>query len=101
MVSLVIQIGDCNGPATYQALMNYIFLPYIRWWMDVYLDDIVIYSNSVDEHITHCKTVLDILRKEKLYLSAKKLQIMEPEISLLGWVIDDDGIQMDPAKKLT
>lgn len=98
IVSLVIQIGDCNGPATYQALINHVFSPYIGLWMDVYLDDIVVYLDTVEEHITHCKTVLDILRRKKLYLSAKKLQIMQPEISLLGQVIDNDGIRMDPLK---
>jgi hypothetical protein len=64
MMSMVIQIGDCNAPSTYQALMNYLFGNYIRRWMDVYLDDIVVYSDTLDEHVEHVRTVLDILRRE-------------------------------------
>ena len=49
MVSHVVQQGDCNMPATYQALMNHLFSPYIGRFMDVYLDDIIIYSNTVKD----------------------------------------------------
>ena len=73
MVSQVIQIGDCNAPATYQALMNYLFSSYIGRFMDVYLDDIVIYSDNLADHVRHVKLVLDILKREKLYLSRSKL----------------------------
>jgi hypothetical protein len=64
MMSTVIQIGDCNAPSTYQALMNYLFGNYIGRWMDVYLDDIVVYSDTRDEHDEHVRTVLDILWRE-------------------------------------
>ena len=73
MVSNVIQLGDCNALATYQALMNHIFLPYIGVFMDTYLDDLIIYSDTLEEHIEHVKIVLAILEKEKLYLSEGKL----------------------------
>ena len=69
MVSNVIQQGDCNTPVTHQALMNHIFSSYIGQFMDIYLDDIVIYSDSLDEHVKHVKLVIDILKREKLYLS--------------------------------
>jgi hypothetical protein len=72
MVSHVLQQGDCNAPATYQTLMNYLFGDYIGRFMDVYLDDIIIYSNSLEEHIVHVKKVIDVLQQEKLYLSAHK-----------------------------
>jgi len=61
MVSHVLQQGDCNAPATYQAVMNYIFGEYLGKWMDVYLDDIILYSDSLSEHIENVKTVLKIL----------------------------------------
>ena len=51
MVSLVLQQGDCNAVATCQSLMNHIFGPYIGKFMDVYLDDIIIYSDTVEEHL--------------------------------------------------
>lgn len=98
MVSLVIQIGDCNAPATYQALMNHIFSPYIGSFMDIYLDDIIVYSNSLEDHIKHVKIIIDILTEEKLYLSKKKLHFLDPELKILGRIVDDSGIRMDPDK---
>ena len=98
MVSEVIQIGDCNAPATYQALMNHLFSAYIGRFMDIYLDDIVIYSDTLAEHLRHVKLVLDILKREKLYLSKSKLHFIAPELKILGPVIDDDGIRMDADK---
>ena len=98
MVSKVIQIGDCNAPATYQALMNHLFSAYIGRFLDIYLDDIVIYSDLLEDHERHVKIVLDILKREKLYLSRHKLHFIQPELKLLGRVIDDDGIRMDPHK---
>jgi RNase H-like domain found in reverse transcriptase/Reverse transcriptase (RNA-dependent DNA polymerase)/Integrase zinc binding domain/Retroviral aspartyl protease/Zinc knuckle len=98
MVSLVTQQGDCNAPATHQALMNYLFSSYIGRFLDIYLDDIVIYSDTLDEHVEHVKLVLDILRREKLYLSRSKLRFIEPELKLLGRIIDENGIRMDAEK---
>src|SRR5882757_2250439 len=63
MVSLVMQIGDCNASATYQSLMNHIFSDFIGVFMDVYLDDIVIYSDSAEEHVKHVRQVVDRLRE--------------------------------------
>ncbi|KAL7280814.1 LOW QUALITY PROTEIN: hypothetical protein ACG7TL_005758 [Trametes sanguinea] len=98
MVSLVLQQGDCNAVATYQSLMNYIFGPYIGVFMDVYLDDVVIYSDTLEDHIKHLKLVVDILKREKLYLSATKLHFLCPEMKVLGRIVDDSGIRMDPDK---
>src|SRR6266567_1118747 len=69
IVSLVIQMGDCNTPATYQALMNHLFSSHIGRIMDVYLDDILIYADTLEEHIQNVIVVLDILKHEKLYLA--------------------------------
>jgi hypothetical protein len=98
MESLVLQQGDCNGPVTYQSLMNYIFAQYIGVFMDVYLDDIIIYSDTVEEHVKHVRLVFDVLRWEKLYLGADKMQFFERVLKILGHVIDDKGIRMDPHK---
>lgn len=92
MVSEVLQQGDCNAPATYQALMNHLFGEYIGNWLDIYLDDLIIYSDSLEEHVQHVKTVLGILEHEKLYLSEGKLQFLCTELKVLGHVVDDDGI---------
>lgn len=84
MVSEVLHQGDCNAPATYQALMNYLFGEYIGNWLDVYLDDLIIYSDSLEEHMQHVKTVLGILEHKKLYLSEGKLQFLCKELKVLG-----------------
>jgi len=98
MVSHVVQQGDCNALATYQALMNHIFGEYVGVFMDVYLDDTIIYSDTLDEHVQHVTTVFRILQKEKLYLSKTKLRFLCKEVKILGRVVTDDGIRMDPEK---
>lgn len=92
MISHIIQQGDCNAPATYQALVNHIFGEHIRIFMDVYLDDIIIYSDILEEHVNHVKTVLQILMWEKLYLNKKKLHILCKDVKILGWIITNDGV---------
>ena len=82
MVSLVLQMGDCDVPATYQSLMNHIFSPYLGRFLDVYLNDIIIYSNTLKDHVKHCKLVLDMLFQEKLYLSRNKIRFIASELKL-------------------
>jgi hypothetical protein len=66
--------------------------------MDMYLDDIVIYSDTLEAYVQHVKTVIDILRKERFYLSWRKLKFLCKDMKVLGHIIDDGGIRMDPAK---
>ena len=98
MVSLVVQQGDCNAPVTYQALMNHIFGEHIGIFMDVYLDNIVIYSDMLQDHVKHIIIILDTLKQEKLYLSKKKLHFLCNKVKILGRIIADNGIRMDPEK---
>ncbi len=95
MVSLVLQQGDCNAVATYQTLMNHLFGQFIGVFMDVYLDDILIYSDTLREHV---RTIVDILQREKLYLNRDKLKFLQSELKVLGCIVDDGGIRMDPDK---
>jgi hypothetical protein len=98
MELLVMQQGDCNALVTYQSLMNFLFAVYIGKWMDVYLDDIIIYSDMLEDHLKHIRTMFVILRREKLFLNPKKIQFMPEELHLLGHIIIDGGIKMDPYK---
>ena len=98
MVSLVMQIGDCNASAIYQSLMNHIFADYIGVFMDVYLDNMDIYSDTPEEHVNHVKLVIDWLLENKFFLREHKLQFFMDELKILGHVIDKDGIRMDPVK---
>ncbi len=98
MVSLVLQQSDCNAPTMYQALMNHIFPLYLGVFMEVYLDDIIIYSDSLEDHVKHVKCILGMLKQEQLYLSSSKLNFLPKEMKVLGQIIDDNGIHMDPNK---
>ena len=98
MESLVMQQGDCNTGVTYQTLMNHIFSPYLGSFMYVYLDDIIIFSDSITNHVKHIRIVFDVLRREKLYLGPSKMQFFAEELKILGHVIDKKGISMDPHK---
>ena len=66
MIGNIMQIGDCNAPVTYQTLMNHLFSGHNGVFMDVYLDDIVIYSDSIKDHLKHCRIVIDILHRKKV-----------------------------------
>ena len=73
IVSEVMQLGDCNSRATYQVLMNHIFQPYLSDWINIYLDNLVIYSDTIEDYMRHLKTIINILYKEKFYLSKHKM----------------------------
>jgi transposase InsO family protein len=98
MISNVLQLGDANGVATFMAVMTDLFLPYLGVWMDVYLDDIIVYSDTLEEHVQRVKFIMDTLRKARFYLAADKLHFLPKELKLLGHVITDDGIKLDPYK---
>lgn len=68
---LVMPFGLTNAPAIFCTLMNKIFQPYLDRFMVVYLDDIVIYSNSLEEHADHLRTVFQVLRENELYVRRK------------------------------
>ena len=76
--------------------MNYLFSEYIGAFVDIY--DIIIYSDTLDEHVEHVKKNLAILKREKLYLSEKKLKFLCKGVKTLGRIVTNDGIHMDPEK---
>ena len=98
MESLVMQQGDCNAGAMYQTLMNHIFAPHLGVFVYVYLDDIIIFSDTIEDHVKHIRIMFGILRREKLYLGQSKMQFFTEELKILSHVIDKKGILMDPHK---
>ena len=68
-VSLVMQQGDYNAPSTFQRLMTVVFREYIAQFVHIYLDDIFIYSSTLEEHEKHLAMVFNKLHEAQLYLS--------------------------------
>ncbi|CEL60395.1 Transposon Ty3-I Gag-Pol polyprotein OS=Saccharomyces cerevisiae (strain ATCC 204508 / S288c) GN=TY3B-I PE=3 SV=2 [Rhizoctonia solani AG-1 IB] len=66
--------------------------------MFVYLDDVVIFSDTLEEHVAHIRTVLKVLKREKLFLSPNKMQFLAEDLHILGHIVDSKGIRMDPHK---
>src|SRR5258706_6384526 len=97
-LSHVVQQGDCNAPATFQRLMMRIFRKFLAKFVYVYLDDIFIFSNTIEEHEDHLRKVFDALRAQSLYLSAPKVDIYSKRMDCLGHRIDDQGLHADTDK---
>ena len=95
---LVLPFGLTNAPATFMNLMQDVFHDYLDAFVIVFLDDILIYSKSVEEHTKHLQLVLQKLRENKLYGKLSKCEFAKEEISFLGHIVNKDGIKMEPAK---
>ncbi|GJZ27246.1 putative reverse transcriptase domain-containing protein [Tanacetum coccineum] len=94
----VIPFGLTNAPAVFIDLMNRVCKPYLDRFVIVSIDDILIYSKSRKEHEGHLKLILNLLKKEELYAKFSKYEFWLSKVQFLGYVIDSEGIHVDPAK---
>ncbi|RDX81025.1 Retrovirus-related Pol polyprotein from transposon 17.6, partial [Mucuna pruriens] len=95
---LVMPFGVTNAPAIFMDYMNIIFHPYLDKFVVVFIDDILVYSKTREEHEEHLKVVLQVLRDKQLYAKLSKCDFWLEEVSFLGHVISRGGIGVDPSK---
>eukprot|EP00253_Pinus_taeda_P032530 PITA_32530 len=90
--------GLTNAPATFQATMNELFHPYLRKFVLVFFNDILVYSKTWKEHLKHLEEVLSVLEKNQFYAKLSKCTFGQKEVEYLGHVISREGVQVDPNK---
>lgn len=90
--------GLTNAPGSFQALMNDIFSGYLRMFVLVFFDDILIYSANIKEHEKHLKAVVYVLRNHQLFIRRKKCEIALSKVEYLGHVVTSEGVAADSKK---
>jgi hypothetical protein len=94
----VIPFGLTSAPATFQGVMNSILSPLLRRCVLVFVDDILIYSATLEDHVNHLRQVLQILVKHQLKVKQSKCSFAEQRLSYLGHIITPNGVSTDDDK---
>ncbi len=94
----VMPFGLVNAPAVFHAFINDVLREMLNIFVFVYLDDILIFSRNLQEHIQHVRQVLAQLLKHKLFVKLEKSEFHVPAVSFLGFHVSKGSLQMDPGK---
>ena len=94
----VISFGLTNAPVVFMDLMYRVFRPFLDVFVIVFIDDILVYSRSEEDHANHLRMVLDTLRHRKLYAKFSKYEFWLSSVAFLGHVIGADGVRVDAQK---
>ncbi|XP_026449232.1 uncharacterized protein LOC113349472 [Papaver somniferum] len=94
----VMPFGLMNAPATFHALMNEVFQPFLRKFVLVFFYDILVYSSSLADHLKHLTLVFSLLRQHSLYAKFSKCSFAQPQLEYLGHIITGNGVAADPDK---
>lgn len=95
---IVMSFGLTNTPAYFMNLMNKVFMEYFDKFVVVFIDDILIYSKTNEEHAGHLHLVLEKLKEHQLYANYSKCKFWVQEISFLGHIVSAEGVAVDPCK---
>ena len=95
---LVMPFGLCNAPSTFQAVMNSIFRPYLRKFILVFFDDILVYSPNWNQHLDHLRITFELLKQHQFFLKLNKCVFGKQELEYLGHIISSQGVKVDISK---
>lgn len=89
----VMPFGLKDAPSKFQNVMDWVFKPYFDWLI-VYIDDVLIFSKSVEEHFKHVQIFRQVVKRSGLVLSKKKMELFQTKIKFLGYTIEDGQITL-------
>lgn len=89
---VVMPFGMTNAPSTFQSLMNKVFHPYLRKFILVFFDDILLYSSSWSDHLAHLQKAFDVLKENSSFVKMSKCQFGQFEMEYLGHIITKVGV---------
>ncbi len=95
---LVLPFGLSNAPVVFQALVNDVLRDMVDQFIYVYLDDILIFSHTLQVHVQHVRQVLQTLLENGLYVKAEKCVFHAQSVPFLGYIVSTEGVRMDTDK---
>ncbi|XP_048630698.1 uncharacterized protein LOC106448247 [Brassica napus] len=95
---VVMPFGLTNAPAAFMKMMNGIFRDFLNEFVIIFIDDILVYSRSKEDHERHLRAVLERLREQKLFVKLSKCSFWQKSIGFLGHIVSDQGVSVDPEK---